>query len=106
MNRPARAFDPSVAGSADQSVDTLVVQALADVSRRPLEPRVLRDLLRSVADRLSPQALYVLVNDYADRRLPAHRVFLEDLAEALALPVRLERDIPAVSPSLVLRRTG
>jgi uncharacterized membrane protein YebE (DUF533 family) len=97
MNQPARAIEAY----------DLVVQALAAACRYPADPRVLRDLVRSMGDRLGAQELYQLTSDHADRRLPAHRVFLEDLIEALALPVRLERDISLVSPPPpMLRRTG
>jgi hypothetical protein len=99
MNGSARAID--------HSAYDLVTQALAAACRSPADPRVLRDLVRSTSGRLSAGALYQLTCELADRRLPAHRVLLEDLIEALALPVRLERDLCLVSPlPPALRRTG
>jgi hypothetical protein len=99
MNGSARAID--------HSAYHLVAQALVAACRSPADPRVLRDLMRSTNGRLGAGALYQLTSELADRRLPAHRVFLEDLVETLALPVRLGRDLSLVSPPPpAFRRTG
>ncbi|MFU8814620.1 MAG: DUF533 domain-containing protein [Pseudomonadales bacterium] len=59
----------------------------------PHNPRLLRQLLGALPADACARDVYAASVAAADPSRPAHRVYLEDLAEALALPMPLVRQL-------------
>ena len=75
--------------------------SLAD--QYPHNPRLLRQLLGALPPDASAHDVYAASVAAADLSRPAHRVYLQDLAEALALPMplvrRLDRQALGLQPA-------
>ena len=66
-------------------------QSMRHADTYPHNPSVLQNLARWVPDEHAAIKVFEASRRLADQNLPAHRVYLEDLAEILALPAATQR---------------
>lgn len=93
-------FVVALTTSGNRSPLTRAAETASMADQYPHNPRLLRQLLEALPPDASARDVYAASVAAADLSRPAHRVYLQDLAEALALPMplvmRLDREAVGV----------